>query len=154
MAILSGQWNKLQWQGEESLYFLIQLDMFYKFQPERQYRHYRTISQLFQSFASKAFWTSSLTAVQLSAWMQSTNLIFLLVLYGKITTTKTIKYNFWRIKTFTAFQLKNSLLIKKEKCSKHFSARNFKMLAYSKRFRECWRRACSYNWINKFFFLW
>ena len=25
-------WNKLQWQGEESFYFLIQLEMFYKFQ--------------------------------------------------------------------------------------------------------------------------
>ena len=50
---------------------------------------------------------------------------------------KANKIQFWRIKTFTAFQLKNSLLIKKEKCSKHFSARNFKMLAYSKRFRQC-----------------
>ena len=50
---------------------------------------------------------------------------------------KANKIHFWRIKTFTVFQLKNSLLIKKEKCSKHFSARNFKMLAYSKCFRQC-----------------
>ena len=52
-----------------------------------------TISQLFQSVASKTSWTLSLT-VQLKPWMQTTNPIFLLVLYGKITTTKSIKYNF------------------------------------------------------------
>ena len=55
-----------------------------------------------KSVTSKTSWTLSLTAVQLPlfltavqlmAWMQNTNLIFLLDSCGKITTTKSITHN-------------------------------------------------------------